>query len=432
MSGPVRVRLAPSLAGYLPLASARVALLNWLWARKLGGGVLLRLDDIDARDAAHAADAEHDLQWLGLDWDATEQQSGRRARYAEAAAALERAGRLYPCFESEDELRAKRDLRARRNQATIYDRAMLKMTPAQRAQAEAKGKRPYFRFRLSAEPVGWNDAVLGRTQIKLTAMSDPVLVRADGTPLPLFAAVVDDWDAGISHIVRSDEMRGATGIALDILAALGADAATPRLAHVAPLSEAAARLTLRRLRSDGIEPAAIVAGLVQDGAEAPPLADLCRAFDIARADAGAALDISRLRSLNRIVLSRLPFADVSDRLPPGATEAFWLAVRQHLDLLNEARGWWDVVAGTVVPPVIEGEGPLLRGALALLPPEPWDEGVWAAWTKALAAATGRAGEALSQPLRLALTGEEHGPDMGALLPLIGRARAAARLLVAAA
>ncbi len=427
-----RLRLAPSLAGYLSLSSARVALLTWLWAKKLAGSVLLRLDDIDPRDAAHAADAEHDLRWLGLDWDGTKKQSDRRARYAEAATALERAGRLYACFESEDELRAKRDLRARRNQATLYDRAMLKMTAAQRAQAEACGKRPYFRFLLSPEPVGWTDAVLGRTQTKLSAMSDPILLRADGTPLPLFSAVVDDVDAGISHILASDEMRGASAMALDIAAAMGADVAKLRLAHVAPLSPAADRFTLRRLRTDGIEPAAIAACVADDGHAAPTLADLSRTFNVAVADAGAAFDIARLRALNRKVLSRLAFADVASRLPPGATEAFWLAVRDSMDLFTEARGWWDVVAGTIVPPVIDGEGDFLRTALDLLPPEPWNGGLWESWTGQLSERTGRAGEALAEPLRLALTGEDHGPDLSALLPLMGRVRAALRLQVAAA
>jgi glutamyl-tRNA synthetase len=427
-----RLRLAPSLAGFLTLSSARVALLTWLWAQKLGGSLLLRLDDIDPRDAAHAADAEHDLAWLGLGWDSVQKQSDRRARYAEAAAALERAGRLYACFESEDELRAKRDLRARRNQATIYDRAMLKMTAAQRAQAEAKGKRPYFRFLLSADPIGWTDAILGRTQTKVSAMSDPVLLRADGTPLPLFAALVDDLDAGITHILASDEMRGASAMSLDIAAAMGADVSKLRLAHVAPLSADADRLTLRRLRTDGIEPAAIAACVADDGQGAPTLADLSKTFDVAVADAGAAFDISRLRALNRKILSRLSFADVCARLPPGGTEAFWLAIRGHLDLFTEVRGWWDVVAGTIVPPVIDGEGDFLRTALDLLPPEPWNGGLWDSWTSHLSERTGRAGEALVEPLRLALTGEDHGPDLSALLPLMGRVRAALRLQVAAA
>jgi glutamyl-tRNA synthetase len=426
-----RLRLAPSLAGYLSLSSARVAVLTWLWAQKLGGSVLLRLDDIDPRDAAHTADAEHDLAWLGLAWGSVQKQSDRRARYTEAADALERAGRLYACFESEEELRAKRDLRARRNQATIYDRAMLKMTAAQRAQAEENGKRPYFRFLLSAESVAWTDAVLGRTQTKLSAMSDPVLIRADGTPLPLLAALVDDLDFGITHILASDEMRGASAMALDIAAAMGADPSKLRLAHVAPLAPAGDRLTLRRLRTDGIEPAAVVACVADDGQGAPSLADVSSSFDVAVADAGAAFDIARLRALNRKVLSRLPFAEVASRLPPGGTEAFWLAIRDHLDLFTEARGWWDVVAGTIVPPVIDGEGDFLCAALDLLPAEPWNGGLWEAWTASLSERTGRTGEALVEPLRLALTGEDHGPDLSALLPLMGRVRAALRLRVAA-
>jgi glutamyl-tRNA synthetase len=431
MSG-VRLRLAPSLAGYLSLPSARIALLTWLWARRLGGQVQLRLDDLDPRDEAHAAAAEHDLRWLGLDWDTTARQSGRTARYAEAAAALETSGRIYPCFESEDELRAKRELRARRNQATIYDRAMLRMTPAQRAQAEARGKRPYWRFLLSAQPVGWTDAILGRTSAKLSAMSDPVVLRADGTPLALFASVVDDIDTGITHLLASTEMHGASAIGLDIATALGADASRLRLAHVAAMPDAAERLTLRRLRGDGIEPTAIVACLAADGTATPALADLRDTFEIARADAGAAFEMTRLRALNRAVLAHLPFAAVASRLPQGATEAFWLAIRDSLDLLNEARGWWEVVVGTIVPPVIEGEGAFLHTALAHLPPEPWTFDVWHHWTARLAEATGRSGNALGEPLRLALTGEDHGPDISALLPLIGRARAAQRLQVAAA
>lgn len=412
-----KLRLAPSLSGYMPLDSARLALLTSLWAGRERGTVLLRLDDLDPRDAAHAEDAERDLRWLGLAWDSVVRQSDRAGRYAEAAAALERAGRLYPCFESEDELRAKRDARARRNQPTQYDRAMLRMTPAQRAEAEAKGKQPYWRFLLSPEPVGWNDAVLGRTHVDLAPMSDPVLVRADGTPLPLFAGVIDDLDAGATHLVQTDELRGATAIALDIARALGADVRTRQLAHVPPLA-GADRVTLRRLRTDGIEPAAIVACLAPEP------------FDMAQVT--AEFDIERLRDLNRNVLSALPFAKVQPRLPAGATEAFWLAVRSHLDLLTEARGWWDVVAGTIVPPVMEGEGAYLRAAIDKLPSEPWNGTVWADWTAAVMLETGRIGDALEAPLRLALTGEDHGPDPADLLPLIGRARAAQRLEVAAA
>jgi glutamyl-tRNA synthetase len=448
MSGAaMRVRFAPSPTGYLHVGNARLALVNWLAARRHGGRFLLRLDDTDAARSteAYAEAIGHDLAWLGLDWDETFRQSARLDRYAEAAEALKRTGRLYPCFESEEELRAKREQRLRRGQAPVYDRAMLKLTAEQRAAAEAGGKRPYWRFRLSDGAVGWTDLVLGRRQVKLGAVSDPVLIRADGTPLYTFCSVVDDLDTAVTHVIRGEDHVTNTGIQLDLLAALGGDPAALRFAHLPLLLDEAGEklskrldgLSLRRLRTDGVEPAAITAYLARLGSARDPvpatLDELVADFDFAHFSAAAArFDMAQIRALNRRVLHGLDFASVAARLPPGATEAFWRAVRGNLDLLGEARGWWDVVAGSIVPPVIEGEGEFLRAALDALPPEPWDAEVWTAWTETLKLRTGRRGRALYLPLRLALTGEEHGPDLKSLLPLIGRTRAAERLRVAAA
>lgn len=445
MTAPV-VRFAPSPTGYLHVGNARVALANFLFARRHHGRFLLRLDDTDqARGKAEYADAiAHDLRWLGIGWDETFRQSDRLDRYAAAAERLKASGRLYPCFESEDELRAKRELRLRRHQAPVYDRAMLKLTPEQRAAAEANGKRPYWRFLLSHETVEWNDLVLGHRAVKLPAVSDPVLIRADGTPLYTFTSVVDDIESGITQVIRGEDHVTNTGIQRDLFAALGADPARIGFAHLplltdsdgGKLSKRLDSLTLRSLRADGMEAQAIAAYLARLGTSRDPepatIATLAESFDLADFSRSAArFDITQLLALNRRVLHAEPFAAVAERLPPGATEAFWLAVRGNLDLLTEARGWWDVVAGTIVPPVIEGERDFLHTAHDLLPPEPWDGAVWPRWTEALKAATGRKGRALFLPLRLALTGEDHGPELRDLLPLIGRTRAAARLLSAA-
>ena len=444
---PMRVRFAPSPTGYLHVGNARLALINFLCARRHGGQFLLRLDDTDAARSteAYAEAIGHDIRWLGLEWDETFRQSSRLDRYAEAAEALKRAGRLYPCFESEEELRAKREMRMKRGQAPVYDRAMLKLTAEQRAAAEAGGKRPYWRFLLSDGAVGWDDLVFGRRQVKLGAVSDPVLIRADGTPLYTFCSVVDDLDSGVTHVIRGEDHVTNTGVQLDLLAALGGDAGRLRFAHLPllldekgeKLSKRLDGLSLRRLRADGMEPAAIPAYLARLGSARDPvpatLDELAADFDFAHFSAAPArFDIAQLQALNRRVLQGLDFAAVAQRLPPGATDAFWRAIRGNLDLLGEARGWWDVVAGTIVPPVLEAEGEFLRDALELLPLEPWDADVWATWTEALKLRTGRRGRALFLPLRLALTGEDHGPDLKALLPLIGRARAATRLKVAAA
>lgn len=453
-----RLRFAPTPSGHLTVSAARVAVANALFAARHGGSVLLRLDDLDpARSKPAFAEAiVQDLAWLGLRFAETIHQSDRATIYAEAIARLQAAGRLYPCFESPEELRFKQEQRQKRGQPTVYDRAMLKLTPAQRATAESKGKRPYWRFLLSDRELRWDDAVVGPLAAKLPAISDPVVVTADGAVLPLFAAVVDDAACRITHVIRGPQAATETGIQLDLFDALGAP--RPALAHLPPLADdrptpmgrKAGTLTVRSLRADGVSPLALAACLAGSpdasvaaataagsmtaggaGAEPAWLPALAAGFTLPRGAAARPLDSARLLRLNRALLAEAPFAEVADRLPAGATEAFWLALRGEVDLLSEARGWWDVVAGTIVPPVIEGAQSLLQAALATLPPEPWDRLVFATWLAALETATGRDADALVPLLRLALTGEETGPDLGALLPLMGRARAALRLQVAA-
>ncbi len=441
----MKTRFAPSPTGLLHVGNARPALINWLFARKLGGTFLLRLDDTDtARNIeANEAAIRQDLEWLGLDWDETFRQSDRLDLYAEAAEKLRASGRLYPCFESEEELRYKREQRLKRGQAPIYDREMLRLTAEQRANAEAGGKRPYWRFRLSNGAETWQDLVLGHRQVKLTAVSDPVLIRADGTPLYTLTSVVDDMASGVTHVVRGEDHVTNTGVQMDLISALGGNSTKFSFAHLPllldeageKLSKRAGSVSLRSLRADGMEPRAITSYLARLGSSSDPepmeMAALVADFSFARFSASSPrFDMRQLMAMNRRVLHVMAFAEVSPRLPQGATEAFWLAIRGNLDLLIEARGLWDVVAGVIVPPVIEGEAAFLRQAAEMLPPEPWDDAVWHAWTSALKEATGRKGKALFMPLRLALTGEDHGPELRALLPLIGRARAAGRLLVA--
>ena len=442
----MKLRFAPSPTGLLHVGNARVALVNWLLARRHGGTMLLRLDDTDAaRSRAEYAEAlAEDLRWLGLDWDESFRQSDRLALYAAAAERLKAAGRLYPCLENEEELRAKRERQLRAGKPPIYDRAALSLTPEQLARARANGKEPYWRFLLSPRTVAWRDLVLGERQVKLTSLSDPVLIRADGTPLYTFTSVVDDLESGVTHVVRGEDHVTNTGVQLDLWEALGGDPRALSFAHLplltdaegGPLSKRLGSLSLRQLRKDGIEPAALAGYLAALGTSRDPVPglprDLVAGFDLgAISRSPARFDPRQLLALNRRALQAASFESVRDRLPAGADARFWNAVRGNLDLLSEARVWWQVVSGTVVPPPQEGEEAFLRAAAEALPPEPWDETTWGAWTAALREATGRRGKALFLPLRLALTGEEHGPELKALLPLIGRERALRRLRIAA-
>ncbi|BAI00043.1 glutamate--tRNA ligase [Acetobacter pasteurianus] len=442
----MKLRFAPSPTGLLHVGNARQALANALYARRHGGQFQLRIDDTDiGRSREELVEAiQKDLRWMGIQWDETFRQTERLDRYAAAIEKLKASGHLYPCFESEQELAAKRETQIRQRRAPVYDRAMLKMTPQQRAQAEANGKVPYWRFKLSNTTVRWRDMVMGDCQVKLPSVSDPVLVRTDGTVLYTLASVVDDLETGITHIIRGEDHVTNTGVQIDIAQALGAHPDHFRFAHLpllldengGKLSKRFDACSLRTFRQDGIEATALISYLARLGSSDDPVLlpfdEQAKIYDISHISRSAArFDTRQLLAMNHKLLAQTPYADVADRLPKGATEAFWLAIRGNIELLSEARLWHNVTDGDIIPPVQEGEDGFLKEAASLLPPEPWDETTWKAWTTAVREKTGRSGKALFHPLRLALTGEEQGPELRDLLPLIGRSRALARLLPSA-
>lgn len=415
MSCLARIAIVPT--GLLTVAQARLALANRDLARRSGGGLALRWDDIGHADADVMERIRQDLRWLGIHWDEEVFQSRRTELYDASVAKLRAAHRLYPCFENDDELRAKRERRARVGKPVVYDRAMLRLTPAQRAAAEANGKRPYWRFLLSDGEVTWKDGFLGRQQVKLRSLSDPVLVRTDETVQPTLAAAIDDIDLGIGLLARGADEIANSAIQQDIRAALGANPGRIALGHLPALidsdkgkrARALEKLTIRQLQHDGIEATVLVAYLT--ARSLPEATDL-------------RFDTTQLLALNRRMLGDLSFDAIAAHLPDGATAAFWDAIRGHIDLLPEARTWWDVARGEIVPPILDGAEDFLARARHSLPVEPWDAETWESWLAALPAdAAGPDAELL----RVALTGEEQGPPMHALLPLIGRARAERRL-----
>jgi glutamyl-tRNA synthetase len=439
----VGVRFAPSPTGRLHVGNARIALVNWLFARRHGGFFLLRLDDTDLERSSpeHARAIVRDLAWLGLAHDRFARQSDRMDRYAAAEAKLKAAGRLYPCYETPGELELKRKTRLAQGQPPIYDRAALALTAADRAKLEAEGRRPHWRFRLEAGEVRWDDLVRGSCHFQAANLSDPVLVREDGRPLYTLTSAVDDIELGIDHVIRGEDHVANTAVQIQLFQALGGQ--VPAFAHLpllvdaagAALSKRIGSLSLEKLRADGIEPMAINALLAHLGtadAVVPcqRLDELVAGFDLRRFGRAAPhFDLRELEQLNAKLLHITPFAAVKDRLAAmgmeDAGERFWLAVRGNIRRLADAREWWEVCRGAVAPALDDPD--LTRRAADLLPGEPWDDETWSRWTGAVAAATGRKGRALFMPLRRALTGRDHGPDLKSLLPLIGRARAAARL-----
>ncbi|CAO3413070.1 glutamate--tRNA ligase [Azospirillum doebereinerae] len=438
------VRFAPSPTGRIHVGNVRLALVNWLFARKTGGTFMFRLDDTDEeRSTQEFADGiARDLTWLGLDWDRFARESDRYPRYDEAAAALKAAGRLYPCYETPEELSLKRASLASQGRPPIYDRAALRLTDADRARLEAEGRKPHWRFQLTATPVEWTDLVRGPVRFEGAALSDPVLIREDGRPLYTLTSVVDDADFAITHIIRGEDHVANTAVQIQIFEALGA--AVPGFAHLPLLTDAGGQGLSKRLGSlsvgslrddDGIEPMALSSLLAKLGTSDPiearlTLDELVAEFDLSKISrATPKFDPEDLARLNARLLHLTPFERVADKLAAlglaGADAAFWEAVRPNLARLADAADWWAVTHAPVTPLVEDAA--FLAQAAALLPDEPWDLGTWGVWTTAVKGATGRKGKDLFLPLRRALTGRDHGPELKNLLPLIGRARALRRL-----
>ncbi|TWT02037.1 glutamate--tRNA ligase [Reyranella sp. CPCC 100927] len=442
VTAPPIVRFAPSPTGRLHVGNVRTALFNWLFARRRGGTFVLRLDDTDRERSteAFAQGIQDDLHWLGLNWDRLERQSARFDAYDAARGRLIAAGRLYPCYETPEELEFRRKRLLAQGKPPIYDRAALRLSDADRTRLEAEGRKPHWRFRLEPGDVSWNDLARGPQHIDESSQSDPVLIRADGSYLYTLPSVVDDIEFRVTHVIRGEDHVTNTGTQIQLFQALGAE--PPAFAHLPllvgadgrSLSKRLGSLSLADLRQEGIEPLAVSSLLARLGTADPvepmsslqPLIDTVDFARVGRAPARFAED--ELRTLSQRTVHGLPFDTVRPELDAATAqlgEAFWLAVRGNLARAADAADWGAVVQGPLQP-VIEEPG-FLADALAALPAEPWDETTWKAWTAALAATSGRKGRALFHPLRLALTAREQGPEMARLLPLIGRSRAAARL-----
>ncbi len=434
-------RFAPSPTGRLHVGNIRPALQNWLWAKKQGGRFLLRIDDTDAErsEERFVAGIRDDLAWLGLSPDGEARQSERFSLYQARFDALREAGRVYPAYETAQELDLRRKIAAGRGLPPIYDRAALALSDSDRATLEAEGAKPHWRFKLDhGAAIEWDDLIRGPQKFDPATMSDPVIRRADGTWLYMLPSAIDDADMGISHVVRGEDHVSNTALQLQMFDAMGAP--PPRFAHAALLTGAEGKLSKRLgsigvedFRAAGIEPIALLALLARLGTSDPvepvttpqPLID---SFDFAHfGRAPARFDEGELTQLNSKIVHLLDFAAVQDRLPAGMDAAAWSVIRPNIARIDEAASWWQVVEGPIVAAADAEDRAYLDRAAAIAATIDWGDDPWRGLTGALKAESGRSGKALFLPLRRALTGLDHGPDMAALLPLIGRDRAVERL-----
>ncbi len=437
----VTTRFAPSPTGTLHVGNIRAALHNWLWARQQGGRFILRIDDTDAeRSEERFVDSiRADLDWLGLVPDGEARQSARFDLYQRHFDALLAAGRIYPAYETAQELDLRRKIAAGRGLPPVYDRAALALSDADRARLEGEGVRPHYRFKLDhSAPIEWDDLIRGPQKFDPATMSDPVIRRADGSWLYMLPSAIDDGDLAISHVVRGEDHVSNTALQLQMFAAMGMT--PPRFGHAALLVGAEGKLSKRlgavgvaEFREMGIEPEAIIALLARLGTSDPvePLVDrgpLIDRFDFGHfGRAPARFDDGELQTVNAKIIHQMPYARVAAVLPKGMDAAAWAAIQPNLSVLADAADWWAVVEGPIDAPAAPEDRDFLQRAAALAETLDWGAEPWKALTGQLKTETGRSGKALFLPLRRALTARDHGPDMAAMLSLIGRDRTIARL-----
>lgn len=430
-------RFAPSPTGYIHIGNLRTALMNYLIARQSGGTFILRIDDTDPeRSKEEYVDAiKRDLEWLGLTWDKVERQSERLDQYAAAADKLRKIGRFYEAFETPVELDLKRKKQLNMSKPPVYDRAALDLSDAETDALRAERGAGVWRFKLDHARINWTDGILGDVSIDAASVSDPVLIRADGQVLYTIASVVDDTEMGVTHVVRGSDHVTNTATQIQIIEALGGT--VPSFAHhsllTGPQGEALSKrlgtLALRDLRDAGVQPMALLSHMARLGSSDPvelrnTMQELIDGFDLSKfGSAPTKFDAQDLYPLTGRYLQGLALADVADvvahlGVPEDQAEAFWTVMRDNIETLNDLGAWWDLCKSGADPVIDDEDAAFVRDAMALLPEGPFDAGTWSAWTAAVKQETGRKGRGLFMPLRKALTGQSHGPDMGALMPLL--------------
>ncbi|QXI64888.1 Glutamate--tRNA ligase 1 [Paracoccus marcusii] len=429
-------RFAPSPTGHIHVGNLRTALFNYLIARKAGGTFILRLDDTDQeRSKQEYVDGiQRDLEWLGLHWDRVERQSLRMDRYRAEADALRASGRLYEVFETPVELDLKRKKLLNMGKPPVYDRTGLSLSDADKDRLRAEGREGYWRFLLDQNRIEWTDGILGDISIDAASVSDPVLIRADGQVLYTFASSVDDTDMGVTHIVRGSDHVTNTATQIQIIQAIGGT--PPAFAHHSlltgakgeELSKRIGALSLKDLREAGVAPEALIALMARLGSGVPvalaSLDELAEAFDLGQFGASPTkFDAEDLWPLTRERNQALPFAAVADRIaalgvPDDQAERFWRVASQNITRLDDLGDWWRIFSEGAEPQIDPEDADFIAQAMTLLPAGPFTDATWGEWTAAVKEATGRKGKGLFMPLRKAVTGQAHGPDMSDVMPLL--------------
>ena len=428
-------RFAPSPTGLLHLGNIRTALINWLYARTNNGKFILRIDDTDLERSKdeYISQIKYDLEWLGIDYDETFNQSSRFDRYREQFEKLKADGRIYPCYETPEELERKRKLLIAAGGKQVYDRSAMELTDQQKKDYEAEGRKPHWRFLLKTERMKWDDLLKGEIDIDLTSLSDPVLFREDGVPLYTFSSAVDDIDYGITNVIRGDDHTSNTAVQVEIINALDQNKIT--FAHHALLKASSGDklskrdnvISISSFREANMEPISILSLLATIGTsnsiELKDNIDQIKSeFKLSTISTSPGrIEIDVLNALNKKQVQKYNFSEIEERLKKideKIDQKFWETIRGNLNVVEDIKQWTDIVfnSETIKP----SDKDYIKIAMELIPDDPWNDETWGLWTSAIKEKTGRKGKELFLPLREAFTGLNHGPEMKLLIQLLGR------------
>lgn len=435
-------RFAPSPTGLLHVGNVRTALINLLFARKHGGEFILRIDDTDLERSTPEFEKQikDDLSWLGFTWDKTFNQKERLNRYAEVKNRLIRDGRLYPCYETKEELEFKRKIQLSQGKPPIYDRSALKITSEQIKQYESEGRKPHYRFKLAEKATEWDDMIRGHVRFEPNTTSDPILIRENGTWTYMLCSAVDDIDYKITHVIRGEDHISNTATNIQLFEAL--EEKPPVFAHVSrvtaknsEMSKRSGGFDIKALREKGLEPMTIMNFLSATGTSRAPakftktqeIADIFSIDEFNKSP--TTYEESDLIALNHKILSAMDFDDIKPRLEGmDIDDKFWFVARNNIEKFSDLKTWYDICKNPIKPIISNEDEDFLKEAAELLSSfKTLTESSWEEWMEKIKNKTSRKGKSLFMPLRMALTGINHGPELKFLLPLITMEKAIHRL-----
>ena len=434
----MRSRFAPSPTGFMHVGNVRSAVLNWAYTKKNNGEFILRIDDTDKTRSTkqYEINIKENLRWLGLDWDKTFNQSSKYQAYEKNILKLKESGRIYPCFETEEELALKRKSLLSSGKPPIYDRYALNLSKQDIEKKLSEGKNPHWRFKLEDGIISWEDLIKGEVTFNSKNLSDPILIREDGSLLYHLPSVIDDIDENITVIIRGEDHINNTAFHIQLFQSL--NSSVPRFAHHPFLTDHDGKgfgkrlgsLSINKLQDIGYENIALLNYLLNIGSNKDIIANknidyLIDNFDLKNiSSSNPKFSIDILKTLNKDILQSYTFDEISERInlicEDLKDKKLWQFSKDNIDFFAEIKNWVKIIKSERNYLTESMDQKLLDAAINNLPEEPFNEDSWVVWTSKIKDLTGLSGKKLFMPLRIILTGLNNGPELKYLLPLLNK------------